>query len=178
MTADVDLSVDAEKTFNVIGQERLPFAGVFDGNGHTISNFNCTSTSKSFIGLFGVLDGPNAEIRNLGMINTEVDAGIESMNVGTLVGLLRQGTITCCYAQGGSVSGMTNVGGLVGENKDSITNCYSMVSVPGDVQAGGRRPCGTGGREGRIHGRRSGDRTGSRIQEEVPLQKVLTVKES
>ncbi|GAG85111.1 unnamed protein product, partial [marine sediment metagenome] len=54
---------------------------VFDGNGHTISNFTYTSTDTDYIGLFGYVSGGNAEIKDLGLIDPNVDAVI-ARNVG------------------------------------------------------------------------------------------------
>jgi len=142
LMADIDLSVYTGKDFNIIGywvdwgsSDNKPFAGVFDGNGHTISNFNCTSKGKNRIGLFGYVDGKNAHIKDLGLIDPNIDA---RRDVGSLVGWLREGTILNCYADGGSVVGNSNVGGLVGlQDYGAITNCYATASVSGDTSAGG-----------------------------------------
>ncbi|MCH7559461.1 MAG: hypothetical protein IIB56_18690, partial [Planctomycetes bacterium] len=140
---DIDLSVYTGKDFNIIGYyvsydspDNNPFIGVFDGNGHTISNFNYTSDVHR-IGLFGYVEGENAEIKDLVLIDTNVDAGGDSY-VGSMVGELRDGTITGCYAEGGSVSGNENVGGLVGSlNKGTITNCNATGNVSGNRKVGG-----------------------------------------
>ncbi len=75
---DIDLSVYTGDEFNIIGYastnpwDGQPFLGVFDGNDHTISNFTYVSDDRSFVGLFGVVGG---EIKNLGLIDAEVDPG-------------------------------------------------------------------------------------------------------
>ncbi|MHC4207199.1 MAG: hypothetical protein ACYSTT_21295, partial [Planctomycetota bacterium] len=47
LMADIDLSVYTGTDFNVIGYGLFPaFSGVFDGNGHTISNFTYSSTGE------------------------------------------------------------------------------------------------------------------------------------
>ena len=132
---DIDLSGYTGTAFNIIGNDATPFTGVFDGNGHTISNFSYTSTGTSQIGLFGYVDDPNAEIKDLGLIATDVDAGTGS-NVGSLVGRLRGGTITNCYVQGGSVSGATNVGGLAGYNitDPSLFLDYTANPISADLR--------------------------------------------
>jgi WD40 repeat protein len=113
--------------FYIIGSEAFPFTGVFDGNGHTISNFRYTSTlyRTEGIGLFGYVDGPNAEIRDLGLIAPNISG---RNDVGSLVGQLGYGTVSGCYAEGGSVWGRNYVGGLVGKNsgRATITNCYAQ----------------------------------------------------
>jgi hypothetical protein len=133
LMADIDLSNYTGDEFNIIGtfNPTLTFTGVFDGNGHTISNFTYTSTGTDHIGLFRYIDDPNAEIKNLGLIDPNVGAGTGNF-VGSLVGQLYDGTITNCYVKGGSVAGGYQIGGLVGLNYyGTITNCYSTGSVVG-----------------------------------------------
>ena len=138
LMADVDLNGFTGTEFNIIGIDWAnPFTGVFDGNGHTISNFSYISTDRDRAGLFGYVNDPNAEIRDLGLIDPNVDAGT-GWDVGSLVGSLRSGTITGCHVNGGSVSGNEIVGGLVGYSwYGAITNCYSITSVTGDERVGG-----------------------------------------
>ncbi|MHC4737084.1 MAG: GLUG motif-containing protein, partial [Planctomycetota bacterium] len=58
--------------------------------------------------------------------------------VGSLVSDLGFGTVTGCYAKGGSVSGDVAVGGLVGNNYNStIMKCYSTCSISGGNGVGG-----------------------------------------
>ncbi len=126
LMADIDLS-HYMGTFNIIGILN-PFTGVFDGNGKKITNLNHTN------GLFKHVSGA---IRDLGLIDANVDAGT-GRQVGSLVGFLSDdGTISNCYAEGGSVSGNWYVGGLVGFNRGgTITNCYSTAGVSGDSAVG------------------------------------------
>jgi hypothetical protein len=115
----------------------FPFTGVFDGNGYTISNFFYINTERDYaIGLFGCVEEENAEIKNLGLIDPNVDAGTANY-VGSLVGWLRWGTITNCYVEGGSVSGDYSVGGIAGYNSGTIINCYANGSVMGNCYVGG-----------------------------------------
>ncbi len=134
LMADIDLACFTGTSFNIIGYwvdsgspDNNPFTGVFDGNGHKISNFSYTSTDTDPVGLFGYVNG---EINNLGLIYPYVDAGTGG-GVGSLVGWLINGTITACYAEKAGVSGHHWVGGLVGRNGGTITKCYSTASVSG-----------------------------------------------
>jgi hypothetical protein len=142
LTADIDLNpnLPGRKVFDktVIGAAwETPFAGVFDGNVHTISNFNYNSTDTDNIGLFGYVRGENAQIKNLGLLNPNIDAG-KGDYVGSLVGFLYGGTITACYAESGSVSGNGYVGGLVGDNRQgTIFNCHASGYVIGEYKLGG-----------------------------------------
>ena len=149
LMADTDLSQfdgkEGREKFNVIAPDAndaeslfqgIPFAGVFDGNDHTISNFVYDSNGVDFIGLFGCVDDTNAEIKNLGLIDPNVTAGT-GISVGSLVGRLFMGAITNCYAEGGSVTGDLVVGGLVGDNFSAIIDCHVTGNVLGDHRVGG-----------------------------------------
>jgi len=129
LVADVNLSACTGTSFNIIGTyPNNPFSGAFDGNGHTISNFTYSGTSADYTGLFGSL-GENGEIKDLGLINADVNAGTGAA-VGSLAGN-NGGTIIGCYTDGGSVSGHALVGGLVGKNGGVIVGCYSSSGVLG-----------------------------------------------
>ena len=95
------------------------------------------STDTDCIGLFGYVDDPNAEVKNLGLLDPEINAGTGD-HVGSLVGRLGNGTVTGCYARGGTISGRNDVGGLAGTNYGTVTNCSSSASVSGtDLRVGG-----------------------------------------
>ena len=141
LTADIDLSGYEGADFNIIGYyvawystDNIPFTGVFDGNDHTISKFTYTSTDRDGIGLFSLVEGPG-QIKDLGLVNPNIFA--QGGYVGSLVGYLDGGTITGCYAKGVSISGNSNVGGLVGSNDGIIVNCCSSGSVSGNMLVGG-----------------------------------------
>ncbi|MFW9894143.1 MAG: fibronectin type III domain-containing protein, partial [Candidatus Thorarchaeota archaeon] len=166
LMADIDLGGYAGDEFNIIGELFLsPFSGVFDGNGHTISNFKYDCNGVNSIGLFGYVKGSDAEIKNLGLLDPNVDAGSGS-TVGLLVGYLNSGRLRNCYVTGGRVAGNQSVGGLVGLTysgiitscswsgivegsgfvggllgsnlkEGAITDCYSEGSVEGDGCVGG-----------------------------------------
>ncbi|MBN1763696.1 MAG: hypothetical protein JW860_00415 [Sedimentisphaerales bacterium] len=107
------------------------FIGVFDGNGHTISNL--TITNSSYAGLFGFV-GSGGQILNLGVENVKIGGG---RYVGGLAGYNYYGTITDCYATG-SVGGGEAAGGLVGGNNcGTVTGCHATGSVSGGYGIGG-----------------------------------------
>jgi hypothetical protein len=158
LMADIDLAAYTGTGFNIIGYylryaspDNKPFTGVFDGSGHTISNFSYTSTDANGIGLFGYVDDLNAEIRDMGLIEPNVDAGTGHA-VGSLAGRVEDGTISNCYVEGGRVSGGGGVGGLVGMNiwEGTITNCYSSSNVSGSFKVGGLVGYNGGGGGGTI----------------------------
>jgi len=136
---DIDLGGYTGEDFNIIGTSfGNNFSGVFDGNGRRIHNFTYTSGERDYIGVFGCVRGENALIKNLGLIDANIDAGTGD-NAGSLVGQLDRGAaVRGCYARGGSVSGNNDVGGLVGHvSEGTITYCYSSVSVSGRSNVGG-----------------------------------------
>ncbi len=139
LMADIDVSAYAGRSFNMIGDYASPFKGVFDGNGHTISNFKISRSSNP-IGMFGCLNDPNALIKNLGLINPIIQETYRS-SIGSIVGSLRAGTISSCYAKGGSISVSSSsanyVGGLVGENSGTVSDCNSIANVSGAYGIGG-----------------------------------------
>lgn len=138
LMADIDLSGYEGDSFNIIGyyvgwdsHDNRSFYGVFDGNGHTINNFNWSSASRNYVGIFGYVSHKDAQIKDLGMINPNVDAG-DNIYVGALIGLLRSASLTASYVDGGSVTGKDYVGGLVGTHMSGlISNCYATNTVTG-----------------------------------------------
>lgn len=156
LMADIDLAGLGEKDFNMIGNFLLPFSGVFDGNGHTISNFHYISTDVNEVALFQFVKGEQARIINLGLIDPVINVeSNEPLNIGNwddpnagaiygnsagaLVNFLSLGArLSRCYVRGGSVSGDIWIGGLVSYiNKGTIDDCFSTAEVSGKRYAGG-----------------------------------------
>ena len=79
--------------------------------------------------------GENGTVKNTGVINSYFNGGY--YDVGGVVGA-NYGTITNCYNTG-EVSGLILIGGVVGENNGTITNCYNTgdVSCEYDEDVGG-----------------------------------------
>jgi hypothetical protein len=155
LMADIDLSAfdgrDGRPAFNIIAVDRYDgpprpggligsiFTGVFDGAGHTISNFSYAWQDGAYVGLFRRVDDPNASIKNLGLIGTSIRAE-GGRYVGSLVGGLWAGTIVNCYVEGGTVEGRESVGGMVGELKGlcaTLTDSHSSAFVRGGTDVGG-----------------------------------------
>ncbi|UCC23530.1 MAG: hypothetical protein JSW23_05625 [Planctomycetota bacterium] len=136
LMADIDLGGYTGASFNMIGNMNRPFTGVFDGDGHTISNFTYSSMDVYAGGLFRVVGDGGGEIRDLGLINPNVAGGMEE-NWSSLVGQLRGGMVRNCYVEGGVVSGWGHLGGLVGWNGGTIKDCYMNGHVVGDWVVGG-----------------------------------------
>jgi len=121
----------------------MSFTGVFDGNNHTISNFTYVIDvneppswgydGDSDVGLFGIVSGKQAQIKNLGLIDPNIYPAVTCSErvsrVGAIAGRLSDGSITNCYVEGGQVSADNSVGGLVGGNSGTISNCYTTCDV-------------------------------------------------
>ena len=127
LEADIDLS--RQKDFQV-----PTFAGVFDGQGHTISGLSITD-SGSTQGLFRYLQ-ENGVIKNLNIKGKVTPSGSQNV-VGGLVGN-NKGSIKQVSFDG-QVSGKNNIGGLVGINEatGTISHAKSKGEVTGEHFTGG-----------------------------------------
>ncbi|MCK5272816.1 MAG: hypothetical protein KAJ52_09560 [Sedimentisphaerales bacterium] len=129
-------------TTAVIAPYGSSFEGIFDGDGHIVSNLtiDTAGADKDYLGLFGKIEGSGAQVKNLGIENINITGGDNSWYLGGLCGYNGHGTITNCYATG-SVTGGYNphvLGGLCGYNYEgTITNCYAAGSVTGGNYLGG-----------------------------------------
>ncbi len=130
LMGDINLSgfdgKDSKPAFHVIDS----FAGVFDGNGHTIVHL--TIAGQSSVGFFGQL-AAGAEVRDLGVVDVNI-VGSRS-HAGALVGR-NLGSVIRCYSTG-VVSGDEYVGGLLGENRGTVAHCYSTADTAGTSFVGG-----------------------------------------
>lgn len=146
------------------------FSGSLDGDGFIISNLKITRSDDN-VGLFGVLSGT---VRNLTISGVNIDTNADNVgalagycdysgkvmdctvmlnstssieggnNVGGVVGLVENGTVTGCTVKGDTtksqIIGRSYVGGLVGQFYDHqtpIEDCYVSVNVSGTEGVGG-----------------------------------------
>ena len=93
-----------------------PFAAIFEGNGHTVSNLFIDTDNVVLVGLFGYA---SSSIRNMGVIDVDVKGADLA---GGLIGF-NAGEIRASYATG-NVTGDSNAGGLVGSNEGALTTSY------------------------------------------------------
>ncbi len=142
LVADIDLKDFGGSSFNLIGSNSYPFKGVFDGNGHTISNLTYIVTGNEELidddriirfGLFRLINDPNAVIKDLSLLNPDIRPASTCQkrvwDVGALAGSLGSGSISNCSIEGGQVQGEKMVGGLVGSNRGTISDCYTTCTV-------------------------------------------------
>lgn len=146
------------------------FSGSLDGDGFIISNLKITRIDDN-VGLFGVLSGA---VKNLTISGVNIDTNADNVgalagycdysgkvmdctvmlnstssieggnNVGGVVGLVENGTVTGCTVKGNTtksqIIGRGCVGGLVGQFYDHqtpIEDCYVSVNVSGTEDVGG-----------------------------------------
>ncbi|MCL4540263.1 MAG: T9SS type A sorting domain-containing protein [Bacteroidetes bacterium] len=153
--ANIDASSDStwasDSGFTPIGNGSVrEFTGTYDGQLHTITGLYIDRVTTNYIGMFGYATG---KIENLGLVNESIKGGTF---VGGLVGGANGGSIVNCYttgsvydsgSDGGGLvgynvlgyisrcysaaadSGYGKIGGLVGENDDTVSNCYALGSV-------------------------------------------------
>jgi hypothetical protein len=152
LMANIDLSgYDGQAgrpSFNRIGYYYInfvgnaAFTGVFDGRGYTISNFTFNSDAgNDGVGIFGYINSSTAAIKNVKLSNVNVSS-TSDLSTGALIGSMDGGTLTNCSVQGGTVSGVYAVGGLVGTiwgffYGATISDCNAAVNVSGDQWVGG-----------------------------------------
>ena len=108
-----------------------PFVAIFEGNGHTVSNLFIDTNNVVLVGLFGYA---SSSIRNMGVIDVDVKgADLAGGLIGFNAGEIRASYVT------GRVTGVTNVGGLVGINQSNgeILASYSTSRVSGEDDVGG-----------------------------------------
>lgn len=124
LTDDLDLT---DLTMSQLGG-RVPFTGVLDGAGHTISNY--TAPPNEGVGLFADNAGT---IQNLAVHG---DVSTETRNAGLLADV-NHGTIEEVQTSG-SITAETRVAGIVGEHHGTIRNSYSTADVhAGTLYSGG-----------------------------------------
>ena len=123
------------------------FCGVFDGQGHVISNLY---SHESYIegadeshnllrnALFGSVY--NGEVKNLGVANAEIwidPKDNSAAGKGILVDWMGKSKITNCWTSGSIYSGTKiekNIGGIVGVTVQgcTISGCYSTATLTGN----------------------------------------------
>lgn len=124
---DIVLSMESEFSIPT-------FAGIFDGNGFTISNVKLTGNGSA-VGLFRYVQ-EGAKVRNL-TVSGEISPSGSQDQVGGIVGV-NYGSIENCKFSG-NVIGDNEVGGIAGVNEESgeIRRCESGANVIGNHSAGG-----------------------------------------
>lgn len=125
-----DIAMDGTE-WTPIGTKTNPFAGEFDGDGHTISKLTCTDAGAEYVGLVGYASG--ATIQNV----TVQDSSFNGWKyIGAVCGSIKDGTITGCTNSGSAVSGGYCLGGIAGyagntnkEENRTVQRCFNSGAV-------------------------------------------------
>lgn len=127
-TADIDLNIAPYNTGE--GWTPIPFFyGIFDGDGFSISNLYVNpTTTQSLVGFIALLGDLDSNIRpgivnNVTLLNPSVANG---NNAGALAGSAPNANLTNVRVIGGSVTGETKTGGVIGSFprlEVQINNC-------------------------------------------------------
>lgn len=158
---EVQENTMVDETVDVINENLKRFAGVFNGDGHSIRGLYI-NTSKRYQGLFGVSTGTiqNLEIKNSYLNGGEGTGAIVGLNggkvlnsritntevkgkdkVGGIVGVcMTSAWLQNCFSNDGSVvTGRDYIGGIVGyvNNNSAIIQCENEAIVSGKNYVGG-----------------------------------------
>ncbi len=123
LAGDIDLSSITD--FEPIGPSGSPFTAIFEGNGNTISNLIISNDTR-YVGFFGIL-GASSEVRNLSFAKSATDTGSvtsRNISISTEIG---------------------SVGTLAGENRGTISNVSTALSVSVDLNTSVTGPKYVGG---------------------------------
>ena len=168
LVADIDLSgTEYANNWTPIGRfagtaedpdmpdPSVAFTGIFDGNGHTVSNLKIEDAETvRGVGLFGCSAG-SAVIKNLTVENASVHAAAGN-GVAAVVGMALQANdaaIKNVALKGeNNVSGVSMVGGIVGGGYCGLDGCSAAANITllsdtgnsAGVLAGGMSDMGTG----------------------------------
>lgn len=130
LTADINMN-NAELTSTA-------FSGIFDGGGHTISNFSMKPAGPTDNnGLFSNLDG--AQVMNLTLEKVTIDGGF---NAGLICGESNSNSntyISGCHILNSTISNAFYIGGIVGVCNNAIIDGCSIenITMNGKVTVGG-----------------------------------------
>lgn len=102
------------------------FSGVFDGNGHTISNYTYTTDGNQMaVGIFGAVTGT---VKNLNAENIEISGETSTMAAGGIVGYLISGGADSINVKNVKVSGTNCTGGIIGGSMAAVSECTAEAS--------------------------------------------------
>lgn len=130
-----DLDMD-ESIWVPIGDDRHPFKGTINGNGHLIENMH-SPLVQDYMGMIGKADG--AIIKDvMAMVNFNANAA----NMGAVAGVMTNTTISNVEAAGTVTGGSNtvNIGGIAGnvesngENKSTIHSSFAVCDLTGTTE--------------------------------------------
>lgn len=129
LSSDIDLNNKPWTPIGNLSQETgssgtLMFAGTFDGQGHTISNVNCTVTGdKASAGIFGRLCGvvKNLNVKNVNITSDHYAGGISGYTyINGYSQTPPQAGIIGCTVNGGTITSNPTTDGNEWDNGDKV----------------------------------------------------------
>lgn len=140
LVEDIDLSTVCGKgkgnwtpiaKYDVYKNGGKKFDGVFDGNGHTISNLYINNTYSSYLGLFGYIQptasSTSASVKNLKMDNVQI---VGDQNIAAVCGFGKNVTFENIEVISGSITGSYFIYGIC-SGGGSARNCINRANVTG-----------------------------------------------
>lgn len=134
--ADANNDGTPDNSWTPIGSTSAKFTGNFDGENHTISNLYI-NTTQAYSGLFGYVYSDYTTFKNIKLRNVNINAGSKT---GALVGYFRGGTINNVFIDTVNIKATnSSVGGITGSinwgtiQKVKVTN----ASITGSSEIGG-----------------------------------------
>lgn len=125
------ISENIVNTWYPIGTQLMPYSGIFDGRGHTISGLYYNDSSASCAGLFGYTSS-SAMVGLFGITDSYFTANAYA---GSVVGN-NAGLILNAYCTRTIVNANTYAGGIAGLNKGTVQTNYSTASVSANTSVG------------------------------------------
>lgn len=129
LTADINMT---GKEWTPVGMS-INYSGTFDGQGHTITGLNISSSSEA-VALFGDIGGAgkvmNLQLKDVTYKGSTAMGGIAHGNNGTITACSVTGTLTNTTNNG-------DVGGIAAINYGTITACWFNGTITGGSNVGG-----------------------------------------
>ena len=130
LTADINLT---GKEWTPVGNSGQTYNGTFDGQGHTITGLNISSSSEA-VALFGDIGAAgkvmNLQLKDVTYNGSTAMGGIAHGNYGTITACSVTGTLTNTTNNGA-------VGGIAAINYGTITACWFNGTITGGSNVGG-----------------------------------------
>ncbi|WP_211323984.1 GLUG motif-containing protein, partial [Sediminitomix flava] len=123
-----------EEGFSPIGTDKVPFTGSLNGQGFEVDSLTINRSEGKQIGLFGFVS--DAHIHQLGLTDVSL---LGKSSVGGLVGKAVGSIIERVYVSGDIESTEKSIGGLIGEigKNTFVHRSYSLANVTGIRNVGG-----------------------------------------
>ena len=130
LTADINMT---GKEWTPVGNSGQTYNGTFDGQGHTITGLNISSSSEA-VALFHNIGGGgkvmNLQLKDVTYNGSTAMGGIAHGNNGTITACSVMGTLTNTTNNGA-------VGGIAASNLGTITACWFNGTITGGGKVGG-----------------------------------------